>query len=70
MKFTYSLFSPQVCPYCDSTNIRRSRREGPIEFFLHWFTLLSPYRCRDCYQRYFGFRYAHTPSQTVPSTSK
>jgi len=67
MKFILSVFSPGVCPYCASTNIRRSRREGAIEFLLHWVVLLSPFRCRECYQRYFGFRFAQAPNPVATS---
>ena len=70
MKFVYSFFFPSVCPYCTSTNIRRSRREGPIEFFLHWLLFLSPFRCRECYQRYFGLRFAQAPSHPVATSPK
>lgn len=70
MKFVYSLFSPQVCPYCESLNIRRSRREGPIEFLFHWLLLLSPYRCRECYQRYFGFRFSQSTAPITTASSK
>lgn len=70
MKFVYSLFTPHVCPNCESPNIRRSRREGPFEFLLHWLFLLSPYRCRDCYQRYFGFRFSHPPAHPVTTAPK
>jgi len=70
MKFVLSMFSPGACPYCASSNIRRSRREGPIEFLLHWLIFLSPFRCRDCYQRYFGFRFAHGPSHPIATSPK
>jgi len=70
MKFIASIFSPGVCPYCASTNIRRSRREGSIEFLLHWIVFLRPFRCRECYQRYFGFRFAQTASHPVTTTPK
>ena len=39
------------CPYCDSTNVRRSRFESQEEVDQHVFT--SPYRCDACYGRFF-----------------
>ena len=67
MKF---VFSPRECPYCAGTNIRRSHREGSLEFLLHWLFFLSPYRCRECYQRYFAFRFADPDSNPVPTSPK
>jgi hypothetical protein len=70
MRVVHSMFSPQVCPHCAGLNTRRSLREGLFEFLLHWVLFLSPYRCRDCYQRYFGFRFAQPPSAPVTTLSK
>jgi hypothetical protein len=70
MKFVYFLFSPHICPYCESRNIRRSRREGLVEFVIHWVFFLSPYRCRECYRRYFGLRFSPSSTQPVTTASK
>jgi hypothetical protein len=45
-----------VCPNCQSTSCHRSRRNGAVEFFLHHFFFVTPYRCEDCDQRYFRRR--------------
>ncbi len=45
-----------VCPTCQSTSCYRSRRRGVAEFFLHYVLFTSPYRCKDCDQRYFRRR--------------
>ena len=39
------------CPYCDSTNVRRSRFQSQEEIDEHVFT--SPYRCDACCGRFF-----------------
>jgi hypothetical protein len=48
----------QVCPNCKSATAYRSRRRGAREFFLHYFLFTSPYRCKECEQRYFRTRMA------------
>jgi hypothetical protein len=45
-----------VCPNCKSGSAYRSRRRGRLEFFLHYFLFTSPYRCKECEQRYFRTR--------------
>jgi transposase-like protein len=45
-----------VCPSCGSTRTRRSVRKGTQEWVLHSLLFKSPYRCRDCDLRFFGFR--------------
>ena len=39
-----------ICPSCGSDHIKRSRRR-PLERIL--FGLIIPYRCRDCYERFY-----------------
>jgi len=44
-------FATRHCPYCDSTEVRRSRFQSQEEVDEHVFT--SPYRCDACYGRFF-----------------
>lgn len=44
------------CPRCGSTDVRRSRSEGPLAFFHGLFGRL-PFRCRSCRGKF----YRHTP---------
>ena len=46
------------CPHCGANNTYRSRRIGPIEWFLHHVLMHSPYRCQDCNERFFHHRLA------------
>jgi uncharacterized protein len=39
------------CPQCGGVNVRRSVIRAPEERAQH--TLLSPYRCRDCHERFW-----------------
>lgn len=41
------------CPYCESENVRRSRRQGLFEKSLGRLLFLHPYRCEACDARYF-----------------
>jgi proteasome lid subunit RPN8/RPN11 len=41
-----------ICPRCDSTHIRRSRRTGPVKRFCQFFGFY-PYRCHECLSRFF-----------------
>ncbi len=43
-----------ICPHCDSDNIRRSHRINLRERALN-LVLISPYRCKDCRQRFWKF---------------
>ena len=42
------------CPYCLSGTVQRSRIRSIPEFFLGLF-LVTPYRCRRCFRRFFTF---------------
>jgi predicted RNA-binding Zn-ribbon protein involved in translation (DUF1610 family) len=45
-----------TCPYCGEPNdIRRARRHG-LDWLLAVFFLV-PYRCRDCRERFYRFRF-------------
>ena len=47
------------CPFCGSNDAYRTGRKGLIEWFLHHILIHSPYRCNDCYERFFHHRSAH-----------
>jgi transposase-like protein len=47
------------CPYCGDDATYRSRRNGPIEWLLHYLLFRSPYRCQDCNERFFANRLVH-----------
>jgi transcriptional regulator len=42
------------CPYCTSTNIRRSNRSGWMEELLRLF-FIAPFRCRACRKKFYRF---------------
>jgi hypothetical protein len=43
-----------ACPHCRSTDVTRSRTRGFLERAARVFGL-RPFRCRDCYDRFFSF---------------
>jgi transposase-like protein len=51
-----------VCPNCASAATHRSRRKGYLEQILHTVFFVSPFRCADCYERYFRVRFLTRPS--------
>lgn len=67
MKFKLDGSQNGHCPDCGSAAIHRSRRKDFVESFLHYALFISPYRCDECYERHFRFRYAkdvqHAPPQ-------
>lgn len=62
MKFAQAPGHRSVCPDCGGSNIRKSRRKGPVEFVLRWIFNISPYRCMSCNRRYYRFRFHHPVS--------
>jgi DNA-directed RNA polymerase subunit RPC12/RpoP len=48
------------CPKCGSARTRRSRRDNPKESVLRNLLFQTPYRCRACDHRFFGFRVARS----------
>ncbi len=49
------------CPNCSGTKVRRSRTKGIGERLLHLLLFMSPYRCRDCSERFFRSPLFFTP---------
>jgi hypothetical protein len=57
-----------ICPSCGSNRVRRSVRKGPQDWVMHSLLFKSPYRCKACDYRFFGFRQPrHEPD---PRTTK
>ena len=42
------------CRRCKSTEIERSRSRNRFEHYFLRMLLLRPYRCRDCYNRFYS----------------
>ena len=52
------------CPQCGGGTTYRSRRNGVIEWLFHHVLKQSPYRCKDCDERFFHHRLArHSKEQ-------
>ncbi|MGH9493715.1 MAG: PilZ domain-containing protein [Candidatus Sulfotelmatobacter sp.] len=49
-----------TCPFCGSTRIRRSHRRALPERIFSRFLSRRPFRCMDCYERFYS------PEQTNP----
>jgi hypothetical protein len=58
-----------VCPNCQSTSCHRSRRSGAVDFILHTFFFITPYRCKDCDQRFFRRRTSKDLRKAAPAHS-
>jgi ribosomal protein L37AE/L43A len=50
------------CPDCGSVHVKRSRQRGVLERYLIPILQLRPYRCRDCYARFYAGRAANRNS--------
>ena len=48
------------CPRCHSEQIRRSKRRGLVELGLLSIIGLKPFRCVDCYHRFFRWPVKHS----------
>ncbi len=44
----------QRCPHCDGKLVRRSHRVGMLERIILRIFFLRPYRCRECYRRFYA----------------
>jgi len=43
-----------ACPFCGSRRIRRSHRRAFLEHFSSRFLRRRPFRCMDCYERFYS----------------
>lgn len=68
MKFVFPKTSPRACPYCGSSQIARSHRQGLFEYLLYRVLKLHPYRCLKCDDRHYSFRRSDTPTHPIPTT--
>ena len=41
-----------ICPRCRSADCFRSRRAGPMDYFMRWLIRMSPWRCHTCDYRF------------------
>jgi hypothetical protein len=44
-----------ICPYCESSDYRRSHRSGLREHLASWVNI-RPYRCCQCQERFWQIR--------------
>jgi transposase-like protein len=61
---------PISCPSCQSTAIRRSKRKGIFESFILSLTPVRPFRCTDCYRRFYGLTSQPDPIQSKSVVSR
>jgi hypothetical protein len=55
-----------MCPLCDSTDVRASRRFNLVQQILT-FSLIRPFRCIECRCRFWRInRYAQSTNDTKP----
>jgi hypothetical protein len=60
--------STRICPRCRSLSVHRSGRRGLLEGVLLPLFVLRPYRCMNCWRRYYGFIFAkHHRARVQPS---
>jgi|HubBroStandDraft_4_1064222.scaffolds.fasta_scaffold12158_5 predicted Zn-ribbon and HTH transcriptional regulator len=54
------------CPECGSDSIYKSHRRGLFERMVLGLTKMRPYRCRECYERFYAKEYdlASKPSMS------
>lgn len=46
------------CPQCGSTSVARCRQRTVFEALILPLFLLRPFRCLDCYNRYYGYLFS------------
>lgn len=46
--------SKHVCPWCGCADTHKSHRRGFIDRGLVRFLRISPFRCEDCYRRFYA----------------
>src|SRR5499426_418941 len=54
-----------VCLKCGSSDIRRSKRHGPLEWVLKRFFIV-PWRCMFCYKRFFRPHFGSFTRREIP----
>jgi hypothetical protein len=59
-----------ICPNCGGKEVRRSRRKGLGEAILHLVLFVSPFRCRECYERFFRLRLFFSDDQPTVHHAK
>gem|GEM_PF-3894651 len=47
-----------MCPSCNSSYVGNSSRFDMSDFLVRLFTLKRPYRCLECWQRFYDYRSA------------
>jgi hypothetical protein len=74
MKLVVRGTNSNTCPDCGGNFVHRSRRKDFVETFMHLFLFISPYRCLDCNERHFRFRFSNastsSPAHKDASKSK
>ena len=60
--------STRICPRCSSFSVHRARRRGLFEAVLLPLLALRPYRCMNCWRRYYGLVFTqHYRTRIQPS---
>lgn len=54
------------CPFCGSSRVRRSRRRALVERTLLRFLWRGPFRCMDCYERFYIRPEGHPEPESHP----
>jgi hypothetical protein len=54
------------CPECGSESVYKSHRRGILERMVLGLTKMRPYRCRECYERFYGKDYDLTTKLSTP----
>jgi len=60
-----AVMKPAVCLKCGSSDIRRSKRHGLLEWVLKRFFLV-PWRCMSCYSRFFRPHFGLFTRRKIP----
>lgn len=56
----------ELCPFCGSKRVRRSHPHAFVERVLLPFIRRRPFRCMDCYQRFYSSTRNDSPKPTDP----
>ena len=57
-----------TCPHCGSATVRRSHRRGVVDRILQM-VRFRPYRCQECYNRFFRIPRKDVADQIHDSTA-